>query len=96
MTWIKIPTPAEDKRLYPALMAVRAAFPESYSTSDSTVELPKAILSDSIVMSHALYPDIMQHVFTGFGLMMSEDHSLSRREHELIATVTSAANGCFY
>jgi AhpD family alkylhydroperoxidase len=28
--------------------------------------------------------------------MMSDDLPLTRREHELIATVTSAANSCFY
>ncbi len=96
MTWIKTISPREDATVMAAAMEARKAFPASYSDGSADGDVPPAILADSIVLSHSIFPDIMQHMFVGIGKMMSEDLPLTRREHELIATVTSATNGCFY
>jgi len=96
MTWIKTISPREDATVMAAAMEARKAFPASYSDGSADGDVPPAILADSIVLSHSIFPDIMQHMFVGIGKMMSDDLPLTRREHELIATVTSATNGCFY
>jgi hypothetical protein len=33
---------------------------------------------------------------SAFGAMIASDLPLTRRQHEMIATVVSAINGCFY
>jgi alkylhydroperoxidase family enzyme len=48
------------------------------------------------VQSHTLIPDAMFHAFSTFGALMSPDLPLSRAQHEMIATVVSAANSCHY
>jgi hypothetical protein len=49
-----------------------------------------------IVLSHSLIPDAMLHSFSAFGAMMAPDLPLQRRQHEMIATVVSVTNRCFY
>jgi hypothetical protein len=51
---------------------------------------------DGIVGSHSLIPDAMYHAFAAFGALMSPDLPLTRRQHEMITTVVSAANRCQY
>ncbi len=51
---------------------------------------------ESIVESHALIPEALYHAFATFGALMRPDLPLNRREHEIIATMVSAANNCFY
>ena len=52
--------------------------------------------SDSIVASHSLIPDALFHAFATFGVLMSADLPLTRRQHEMITTVVSVANRCHY
>jgi hypothetical protein len=49
-----------------------------------------------IVASHSLIPDALFHAFATFGALMSPDLPLSRRQHEMIATMVSVKNRCFY
>ena len=51
---------------------------------------------ESIVASHSLIPDALYHAFAAYGVLLSPDLPLSRRQHEMIATVVSATNRCFY
>ena len=44
----------------------------------------------------ALFPDVMFHSFSAFGAMMSPELPLKREQHEMIATMVSVTNRCFY
>ena len=93
MTWIKtIPLSEANEKLIHALEAQRALYPREYATpvfkSDDGVA--------GIVGSHTLIPDALYHAFAEFGVLMSPELPLSRRQHEMIATMVSVANRCFY
>ena len=49
-----------------------------------------------IVASHTLIPEALYHAFATFGSLLSPELPLSRRQHEMIATVVSANNRCRY
>jgi ribosomal protein S12 methylthiotransferase accessory factor YcaO len=90
MTWIRtIPIEEADEKLRNALEAARAGYPKEYERSSSPG-------GDSVVASHTLIPDAMHHIFAGFAAMMSPDLPLSRAQHEMIATMVSVENRCFY
>lgn len=90
MTWIRtIPMEEADEPLRKMIEAQRAMYPIEYA-------VPVAPGGDSIVTSHTLMPDALFHVFCAFGAMMSPDLPLSRAQHEMIATMVSATNDCFY
>jgi len=46
--------------------------------------------------SHALLPEVLRHAFSTFGAAMDPSLPLSRKDHEMIATVVSVANHCRY
>jgi hypothetical protein len=93
MTWIQtIPESEADDRLRHALEAQRALYPAEYGepvhpTGDGT---------SGIVASHSLIPDALHHAFATFGSLMSPDLPLTRRQHEMISTMVSVSNRCFY
>jgi hypothetical protein len=90
MTWIRtFPMDGSDEKLRSLLERQRAAYPVEYSS-------PVAPGGDSIVGSHTLMPDALYHIFAAFGEMMSPDLPLSRAQHEMIATIVSVENRCFY
>ncbi len=90
MTWIRtIPMEEADDKLRSALEAARANYPREYAS-------PVSPGGDSIVSSHTLIPDALHHIFAGFAAMMSPDLPLSRAQHEMIATMVSVENRCFY
>ncbi len=90
MTWIRtIPLEEADAPLRQALEAQRALYPIEYAA-------PTSPGGDSVVASHTLMPDALFHIFSAFGAMMSPDLPLSRAQHEMIATMVSATNHCFY
>ena len=74
---------------------VYALYPPEYAVEVPAVQRP-AGGSDSIVASHSLIPEALRHVFAAYGVLLSADLPLSRRQHEMIATVVSALNRCFY
>ena len=93
MAWIKtIPLDEAEGKLLELLMKQRAMYPVEYERSTANVTGTE----ESIVQSHTLIPDAMYHAFSTFGALMSPDLPLSRRQHEMIATMVSVTNDCFY
>ncbi len=90
MAWIEtIPFNKADKKLRDALRGPRAMFPPEYATPTSENE-------ESVLSTHTLIPDALFHAFSTFGALMSPDLPLSRKDHEMIATVVSIKNDCHY
>ena len=93
MTWIKtIPPEEADDALREARDAQRALYPPEYGQP----VLPADIEDGGIVATHSLIPEALHHAFSAFGGLLSPDLPLSRRQHEMITTVVSATNRCFY
>jgi hypothetical protein len=93
MTWIKtVPLAEASEALLQALEKQRELYPQEYA---SPVH-PNADGTAGIVASHSLIPDALYHAFATFGVLMSPALPLGRRQHELITTVVSAQNRCFY
>jgi alkylhydroperoxidase family enzyme len=96
MTWIKtIPMPQAleaDGRLRDAYLAVMPMYPPEYARPNTIPEVG----GDSIVASHSLIPEALEHAFATFGSLMASDLPLTRRQHEMIATLVSVKNRCFY
>lgn len=89
MTWIKTIPPAEaSEQLLKAMEAQKSLYPAEYARSDEAAA--------EIVLSHSLIPDALHHAFATFGVLMSPALPLSRRQHEMIATMVSVTNRCRY
>jgi hypothetical protein len=93
MTWIKTFKLEEDERVREAVMKERHLYPQEYATAVPSVDRG---FENSIVGSHTLFPDVLFHTFSAFGAMMSPDLPLQRYQHEMIATMVSVTNRCFY
>jgi len=93
MTWIKTVPVSEDERVRKAVEAQRALYPIEYATP---VHPTPDGETAGIVDSHSLIPDALYHAFATFGVLMSSDLPLTRRQHEMITTVVSVANRCHY
>ena len=93
MTWIRTVPPSEaDESTRRLMEEQRKLYPIEYATPVfKTPDGPAAI-----VASHTLIPRALFHAFATFGELMSPDLPLSRRQHEMIATVVSVTNHCFY
>jgi uncharacterized peroxidase-related enzyme len=93
MTRIKtVPWSEADDRLRQARAAQHALYPPEYAEPVLPIDDDIA----GIVASHSLIPDALYHAFATFGALMSPDLPLTRRQHEMIATVVSVTNRCFY
>ena len=93
MAWIKtIPLKEADGELLEMMMTQRELYPAEYAAS--TAE--QTGTEESIVESHTLIPNALFHAFSTFGALMSPDLPLDRRQHEMIATMVSVTNDCFY
>lgn len=96
MTWIRTIAPAQaDPELRQCYADVYALYPPEYGTSPPILVRDDGS-TDSIVASHSLIPQAMRHAMSTFGVLLSPDLPLTRRQHEMIATVVSALNRCFY
>jgi len=94
MTWIRtIPNAEADEKLRQAIAGEQALYPKEYATP---VHPSPDGGSSGIVASHTLIPDALFHAFATFGALMSPDLPLSRRQHEMIATMVSVTNRCVY
>jgi hypothetical protein len=94
MTWIRTVSPEEGgEELRRALEAQREMYPEEYAVP---VHPTPDGQSSGIVASHSLIPGALHHAFATFGALMSPELPLSRREHEMIATLLSSLNRCHY
>ena len=98
MTWIRtipfpeVPKSEADAKLRDAMEAQRSLYPKEYSTPVHPAEGGGA----QIVASHSLIPEALYHAFATFGVLMSPDLPLSRRQHEMITTMVSVTNRCVY
>ena len=93
MAWIKtISFDEADEKLQKILMQTRMSYPEEYETPAEKA----STINESIVDSHTLIPDALLHAFSTFSALMSPDLPLKRRQHEMIATMVSLENDCFY
>jgi hypothetical protein len=89
MAWIKtIPFTEADEELRRALDAQQALYPKEYERA------PDDDGKASIVSTHTLIPQALYHAFATFGVLMSPDLPLSRRQQEMITTRVSAVNRC--
>jgi alkylhydroperoxidase family enzyme len=93
MTWIRtIPYAEGDEQLRAAVEKQRALYPAEYEAPAFPDQAP----GTGIVDAHSLIPDALFHAFATFGVLMAPDLPLTRDQHEMIATVVSAANRCQY
>jgi hypothetical protein len=99
MTWIRtVPLTQAGERLRNAVAGQQALYPREYAEpvhkaeqrGDGGEEMA------GIVASHSLIPEALYHAFATFGSLMSPDLPLSRRQHEMITTLVSVSNRCFY
>src|ERR1700722_8628375 len=98
MTWIRTvalgenPLSAATEQLRKAMEEQKLLYPTEYATPVH----PSAGGSSQIVASHSLIPEALYHAFATFGVLMSPDLPLGRRQHEMIATMVSVTNRCVY
>ncbi len=93
MTWIRtVPLVQADESLRKAMEEQMGLYPKEYArpVHDTSDE------DGGIVASHSLIPDALKHAFSTFGVLMSPELPLSRRHHEMIATIVSVTNRCVY
>ncbi len=94
MPWIEtVPLTDADATLRRAIEMQRTLYPIEYATPVHPVEGAE---TSEIVASHSLIPDALYHAFATFGVLMSPDLPLSRRQHEMITTMVSETNRCKY
>jgi len=95
MTWIRTVPLKDDERLQKAVAGQRDMYPAEYAEPVHSLAQPGNDMA-GIVASHSLIPEALYHAFATFGALMSPDLPLSRRQHEMIATMVSVTNRCFY
>ncbi len=96
MTWIPVIGPQQAQGdLHQAYHDVYALYPPEYRGEVDAVRRADGA-SDRIVAAHSLIPQVLRHSMSAFAAMMSPELPLTRRQHEMIATVVSALNACFY
>jgi len=93
MTWIKtVPLSEASEQLLQALESQRSLYPKEYATPVFPTDEGVA----GIVASHSLIPNALYHAFSTFGVLMAPELPLTRRQQEMITTVVSSTNRCFY
>jgi len=97
MTWIKtIPHEEASPELKRVYEAIRSLYPREYGAGPVASLVRPDGGSDSIVSAHSLIPEAMRHMMSGLAVLLQPDLPLSRRQHEMIASVVSVYNSCFY
>jgi hypothetical protein len=96
MTWIRtIPPQEADPELRRVYETLRGLYPAEYHTQNEALRRPDGSL-DSIVAAHSLLPNAMFHVMSAHAALIQPAMPLTRRQQEMISTVVSALNSCFY
>lgn len=96
MTWIPVTGPeAAAGELKLAYERVYSLYPAEYGVVPQVLQRSDGG-SDSIVAAHSLIPQALYHAMSTLGVLLSPELPLTRRQHEMIATVVSSLNGCFY
>jgi hypothetical protein len=93
MTWIKTIRMEDDERVRTAMLEQRKLYPVEYATPVPIVDHG---MEHGIVGSHSLFPNVLFHAFGTFGALMSPELPLRREQHEMITTMVSVTNRCFY
>ena len=93
MTWIKTISVDDDEQVRSAVEAQYELYPAEYAVPVHPTPDGQA---SQIVASHSLIPEALHHAFATFGVLMSPDLPLTRRQHEMITTVVSVLNRCHY
>jgi len=97
MTWIKtVPPEQADADLRRVYEAVRALYPQEYDGEPVPTLVRPDGTSDSVTAAHSLIPEAMRHMMSGLGVLLQPHLPLTRRQHEMIASVVSVQNRCFY
>ena len=96
MTWIKTVPPSQaDDQLWEIYRRIHALYPSEYAG-----EVPAVVradgTADSIMASHSLLPEVMEPMFVALARLLSPELPLTRRQHEMITTLVSSFNRCFY
>ncbi len=94
MTWIRtVPFAQGDANLQEAIREQEALYPPDYGP-----QVPGLPSTDDggIVAAHSLIPEGLRHAFGTFAACMAPDLPLTRRQHEIIATVVSTTNRTRY
>jgi hypothetical protein len=96
MTWIQVIPPAEaEPELKECFESTYALYPPEYRIPTPSLQRPDGS-AESIVASHSMIPQALRHAFSTLGVLLAPELPLTRRQHEMIATVVSALNRCFY
>jgi hypothetical protein len=96
MTWIKtIPPEQAGDELRRIYESVRALYPQEYRDPVASLMRPDGG-SDSIMAAHSIIPEAMRHMMAGFAMLLQPNLPLTRRQQEMIASVVSVQNRCFY
>lgn len=96
MTWIKtVPYDQAGDELRRVYESTRALYPGEYGSPVPSLLKPDGT-TDSIVAAHSLIPEAMRHMMSGLAVAMQSHLPLTRRQHEMIASVVSVQNQCFY
>jgi alkylhydroperoxidase family enzyme len=96
MTWIKtVPPDQAPPELKAVYEAVNRLYPADYGPPVPALLRPGGG-ADSVTAAHSLIPEAMRHAMSAFGALLAPELPLSRRQQEMIATVVSAHNRCFY
>jgi len=99
MTWIRTiplseaPLSEADAKLRKAMEDQKWLYPQEYATPVHPIVGGG---SSQIVASHSLIPEALYHAFATFGVLMSPELPLRRRQHEMITTMVSVTNRCVY
>ena len=97
MTWIKhIPYEQADDELKRVYESVRNLYPVEYGGAPVPSLVRPDGGADSITAAHSLIPAAMQHMMSGLAVLLQPNLGLTRRQQEMIASVVSVANSCFY
>ncbi len=93
MAWIRtVPYAQADEKLREVIKKLRAMYPPEY---DDPV-FPRANDDGGVSGAHSLIPGALYHAMATFASLMSPQLPLEREQHEMIATVVSAINRCYY
>lgn len=97
MTWIKtISFEQASPELKDAYNAVYHLYPPEYAGLPPPCLVRPDGKSDSIVAAHSLIPEAMRHMMSGLGVLLQPNLPLTRSQQEMIASVVSKQNSCFY
>lgn len=96
MAWIRtIPPEQADPALLELYGRLRTQYPAEYADPVPTLVRADGT-AESVVASHSMLPQAMYHMFAGLGALLGPGLPLDRRRQEMIATLVSSLNRCFY